>query len=113
MIYQFESTMLAEYPKVEDRPKIRPTFLLTGIAVKFARAPTTSESMQLSLGVNDNGISEEFLLRTVDPSEEDLTDWFHLISEGPVALPVNVISKVVFPNTDSNLITIVFLGYWK
>ena len=110
MNFQFNGAVDVSYPG-ESRPEYRPTFMLQGIAVTWNTAPTTSEELELLIVVPDFD-NHEFLIRDIDPSAESLTSWFHTIAGGPIAIPVNEDVKITYPNTDTNMVTVKFVGYY-
>ena len=110
MNFQFEGAVDVSYPD-DTRPAYRPTFMLQGMAVTWDTAPTTSEELQILIVVPDFN-SHEFLIRVLDPSTDSLTAWFHTIPAGPIAIPVDEVVKVTYLNTDSNTVTIKFVGYY-
>ena len=112
MIYQFEGEVFAEYPKEGQRPSMRQTFMLIGIAVTWETAPTTVEDIELLLVVDDK-VQDTPLVHKIDPSVRSATDWVHTVADGPVALPNGLTSRVTYPNTDATIVKVMFLGYWR
>ena len=112
MIFQFEESVLAEYPEDAKRPVMRPTFMLAGIAVTWAAAPTTSENIDLKLVVASD-IDDEIMLVSIDPSDDSLTSWVHIVPDGPVPLPPGVTAEVTYMNTDAEVVKVTYLGYWR
>ncbi|MXV76389.1 hypothetical protein F4Z99_19220 [Candidatus Poribacteria bacterium] len=113
MVYEFEGAVSVEYPAEVDRPKMRQTFILEGIAVTWDAAPTTSENIRLSLELHGEGVSMEPLVVSFDPSDESATSWVHMIADCSIPLPVNTRAKVEYTNTDATLVKVGFLGYWR
>lgn len=109
--FQFQRAVEAVYPPVDDRPFNRGTFMLQGIAMTWSAAPTTAEDVEVLIVVPEFS-DHEFLIRDLDPSENSLEDWFHLIAGGPVAIPSDEHVKVTYPNTDAGTVTVKFLGYY-
>ena len=111
MVKQFSAAVDTAFPTIEERPRARPTFMFTGIAVKWSGAPTTSENLSLVLSV-EKDVEVDVSLKVIDPSTDSLTDWFWTVPDGPIPLPEEVQMKVAYGNTDTNTVTIVFLGYY-
>jgi len=113
VVYEFSRAVSVEYPAEDDRPKMRPTFILEGIAVTWNTAPTTTEEMTLSLEITANGIVMEPEVISYDPSEDSAVSWIHMIADCSIPLPVGAVAKVVYANTDSRVVKVGFLGYWR
>jgi len=101
----------AQYPKESDRPVVNKTFMLSGIGVTWSAVPTTSEKITLKL-VTPQPISAELLVTDLDPSTGSSTSWPYMIPEGPIPLSEGMLAKVEYPNTNTNTVKVVFLGYW-
>ena len=73
---------------------------LLSVAIKFSAAPTTSESLSLTL-VSDIGSTYDVLLYSLNPSLASITDvyWMPDGSE-PVVLMPGTSLKVAYTNTD-------------
>ena len=78
MLYTFTGEVSAEYPEDTDTP--RKIFFLTGIAVVYSTAPTTSENIELKLIIDDDTMDP--LLVSRDPSANSDVNWYHLIENG-------------------------------
>lgn len=112
MIFQFGERVLAEYPEDAQRPVMRPTFMLVGIAVTWAAAPTTSENLDIKLVVASD-IDDKIVLVSIDPSAKSLRWWVHIVPDGPVPLPHGVTAEVAYTNTDAEVVKVTYLGYWR
>lgn len=112
MQFEFNGAVNAQYPKEKDRPLTNQTFMLSGIAVTWDTAPTTSEGITLKL-VTSPPVSAEPLVVELNPSTDSVTSWVHKIAEGPIPLPDDMLAKVEYANTDGNMVKVVFLGYWR
>ena len=112
MDFEFTGSVEASFPADADRPKMRPTFMLTGIGVTWSTAPTTSESAELRL-VLEGEVEMDLLIVSRDPSTDSLTSWMHLIAEGPIPLANSICARVLYDNTDAGTVKVLFIGYWR
>ena len=111
--FESSSTNISfEYPLPEERPINRQTFMLVGFGVTLDAEPTTSEEMLLSF-VKSGDYPSELEVVKRDLSNPAVTNWLHLLNQGPVPLPQDTIARVVYPNTDENEVNITLLGYWR
>ena len=106
-----EMNLIFEFPG-SPRPMSNPTFMLVGIGVVLDVASSTSEEMLLSI-VTSGDYSSELEVVKRDLSVDSVTDWLHVIRDGPIPLPQEKIARVSYQNTDENEVSVTFLGYWK
>ena len=103
-----------QFPQVgtHDRPRVRPTFMFIGVAVKLSAVPTTAEHLSVVVSAKGDVVEEDFTLNSVDLSDEGLAEWAWSAGDGPWAIGPEDTVKVVYPNTDGNQVTVWFSGYF-
>ena len=101
------------FPSDKERSLSNPTFMFTGVCVKVSAVPSTSEDVLVTIVVEAEGFTEEFELIRRDLAVESIQDWTWTIDGGPIAIGVDKKVRVVYPNTDTNKISVLFLGHYR
>ena len=111
MLFHFGSSeeVEANFPTGE-RPAMRKTFMLVGVAVHLSAAPTTAEDIKLSIRTLDPEVI--FLVKIVDPSVGALTDWVWTLDGSPIPVDTLMSARLEYANTDAAEIDVRILGYW-
>ena len=79
------------------------------VLVHFSAAPTTSEEIILRAGGPE--MNEPVVLRSVDPSDDSLTDIAWEFTEG-FPLTGDEYLEVIYPNTDTVVIEVTFKAWY-
>ena len=101
------------FPSNKERSLSNPTFMFTGVSVKSDAVPSTAEDVQVLIVVETDTFTEEFELIKRDLATNSLQNWTWTIDGGPIAIGVDKKVRVVYPNTDNNKISVLFLGHYR
>ena len=101
------------FPSDKERSLSNPTFMFTGVCVKVDAVPSTAEDVQVLIVVQTDTFTEEFVLVKRDLATDSIQDWTWTIDGGPIPVGVDKKIRVVYPNTDNNKISVLFLGYYR
>ena len=112
-IRQVSGAVDVSFPSDKERSLTNPTFMFTGVCVKADAVPSTAEDVQVLIVVQADTFIEEFVLVKRDLATDSIQDWTWTIDGGPIAIGVDKTVRVVYPNTDGNKISVLFLGHYR
>lgn len=121
LVTEHNAAVDVRFPMPAERPNMRPTFMLVGVALTWENAsgtptaPTTSENVVVTTETDDTIFGVEIAPQwwMKEPAAASLTSTIFQVPEQPVPLPLGMVARVTYLNTDSLIVKVQFNGYWK